>query len=462
MLQKIIVFCLSLFLLIPIVSIHAFTGDVELVLEDVGIVPTHPKNGDLVSITADIYNAGSKNTDSLTSLITVAYFVDGNLLHIDEIGNIEPGISNKIKITSPQIWKYDVGYHDITVIIDYHDTLNDQYDSPLNNSIDQNLIIIPPKNTEILLEANPQYFLLGAKTSKVTMSLFDSDSFEFLNDKTITLSFDGNESDLLTDSQGKISFSNTLPSSNHVNIEASFDGADDYSSTHSSLTLYQFPPEVFSSLVLKLSDSELYDFENNSFEILIYEDSYEKLIKKIQPDSTTLFDSETFWVSLSPGNNYFAEIYLDGRIFFVTDNDLLQEGSVIVKKIKVPEMGKIKFVVTDEMDQLVTDSVITNWIYTYSAADGFTEWVDVIPAIREPYVAKAVLSDERVIKSEPFLVFPGERKIIEISTANTLQKYEIPSWIKNNAGWWADGLIDDSSFVEGMQFLIQEGMINLS
>ena len=23
----------------------------------------------------------------------------------------------------------------------------------------------------------------------------------------------------------------------------------------------------------------------------------------------------------------------------------------------------------------------------------------------------------------------------------------IPSWIKNNAGWWADGQIDDSSFV---------------
>ena len=25
---------------------------------------------------------------------------------------------------------------------------------------------------------------------------------------------------------------------------------------------------------------------------------------------------------------------------------------------------------------------------------------------------------------------------------------EIPVWIKNNAGWWADGSIDDSSFVQ--------------
>ena len=31
----------------------------------------------------------------------------------------------------------------------------------------------------------------------------------------------------------------------------------------------------------------------------------------------------------------------------------------------------------------------------------------------------------------------------------------IPGWIKNNAGWWADGQIDDSSFVSGLQCLSQ-------
>jgi len=32
------------------------------------------------------------------------------------------------------------------------------------------------------------------------------------------------------------------------------------------------------------------------------------------------------------------------------------------------------------------------------------------------------------------------------------QKYsasnEIPGWIKSNTGWWADGKIDDSSFIQ--------------
>ena len=35
----------------------------------------------------------------------------------------------------------------------------------------------------------------------------------------------------------------------------------------------------------------------------------------------------------------------------------------------------------------------------------------------------------------------------------------IPAWIKNNAGWWADGQIPDSTFVDGIQFLIKEGII---
>ena len=35
----------------------------------------------------------------------------------------------------------------------------------------------------------------------------------------------------------------------------------------------------------------------------------------------------------------------------------------------------------------------------------------------------------------------------------------IPAWIKNNAGWWADGQIDDNTFVQGIQFLIKAGII---
>jgi hypothetical protein len=38
---------------------------------------------------------------------------------------------------------------------------------------------------------------------------------------------------------------------------------------------------------------------------------------------------------------------------------------------------------------------------------------------------------------------------------------KVPTWIKNNAGWWADGSIDDDSFVQGIQFLIKEKIIEI-
>ena len=35
----------------------------------------------------------------------------------------------------------------------------------------------------------------------------------------------------------------------------------------------------------------------------------------------------------------------------------------------------------------------------------------------------------------------------------------VPDWVKNTAGWWASEQIDDSAFLQGIQYLIKEGMI---
>jgi len=41
----------------------------------------------------------------------------------------------------------------------------------------------------------------------------------------------------------------------------------------------------------------------------------------------------------------------------------------------------------------------------------------------------------------------------------SVDETSIPAWIKNNAGWWATDQIDDSSFLQGIQYLIQEGIM---
>lgn len=38
----------------------------------------------------------------------------------------------------------------------------------------------------------------------------------------------------------------------------------------------------------------------------------------------------------------------------------------------------------------------------------------------------------------------------------------VPEWIKTNAGWWADGTLDDESFLNGITYLIENDIINVS
>jgi len=56
-----------------------------------------------------------------------------------------------------------------------------------------------------------------------------------------------------------------------------------------------------------------------------------------------------------------------------------------------------------------------------------------------------------------------KEKIIDIpdlpeQASETAQEH-VPDWIRNNAGWWADGLITEDDFVQGIQFLIRQGTI---
>jgi len=37
---------------------------------------------------------------------------------------------------------------------------------------------------------------------------------------------------------------------------------------------------------------------------------------------------------------------------------------------------------------------------------------------------------------------------------------EIPNWVRNNASWWSEGLISDSDYVSGIQYLMQEGLLS--
>ena len=58
-----------------------------------------------------------------------------------------------------------------------------------------------------------------------------------------------------------------------------------------------------------------------------------------------------------------------------------------------------------------------------------------------------------------------EGKIISDNPSSIQEKdsmqSQIPDWIRNNASWWVEGNIDDQAFVAGIQYLIKEGIISI-
>ena len=45
--------------------------------------------------------------------------------------------------------------------------------------------------------------------------------------------------------------------------------------------------------------------------------------------------------------------------------------------------------------------------------------------------------------------------------SNQISTIQIPSWVKNNAKYWHDGAIDDSTFAQGIQYMIKQGIITI-
>lgn len=70
------------------------------------------------------------------------------------------------------------------------------------------------------------------------------------------------------------------------------------------------------------------------------------------------------------------------------------------------------------------------------------------------------LDDNTFIQGIEYMI---QNKIILISQTQqeTSESQEIPSWIRNNAGWWADGQIDDKTFVQGLEFMIKFGILSV-
>ena len=91
---------------------------------------------------------------------------------------------------------------------------------------------------------------------------------------------------------------------------------------------------------------------------------------------------------------------------------------------------------------------------TTAYAETIPEWVKN----NAGWWSEGLIGDSEFVSGIQYLI--KEEIMIIPETKTGLQTSEgIPEWVKNNAGWWSEGQIDDSTFVQGIQFLIEQGIM---
>jgi hypothetical protein len=74
--------------------------------------------------------------------------------------------------------------------------------------------------------------------------------------------------------------------------------------------------------------------------------------------------------------------------------------------------------------------------------------------------SEGTITDSDFVQGIQYLIKQGIMKV-PATQSGTSSSTTIPSWIKNNAKWWSEGTIGDSDFVQGIQYLITQGIIKV-
>jgi len=194
------------------VDLFGEVNSVDLVLNDIWIEPENPRNGEWVTIRGSVYNTGVIPSGEVSDVVTVGFLVNGELLEINVLDNILPGIENGVEISSGPIFHAIPGNHIVTGIVNYHDTLSHLRDNPENNIIQKIFQIGTEAPSIINFDVYQQY---DEKTKKQHVRVQGelTDIFhERLENQEIIIDIEEIvQEKIITDAIGQFSFNTDMP-----------------------------------------------------------------------------------------------------------------------------------------------------------------------------------------------------------------------------------------------------------
>jgi len=109
-------------------------------------------------------------------------------------------------------------------------------------------------------------------------------------------------------------------------------------------------------------------------------------------------------------------------------------------------------------DSQFPDSTIYN-ILGYENQSSMPEWV----RNNAKWWSDGLIDDESFVQGVQYLVKENIISIQDSSQSNAITPdNKIPDWVRNNAKWWSDGLIGEKEFLNGIEFLVSAGVIKIN
>jgi hypothetical protein len=229
-----------------------------------------------------------------------------------------------------------------------------------------------------------------------------------------------------------------------------------------------------------LNDPYSYD-DTNIVHFLITKNELEKINEKLGPDNYDNLKMDLKLVPLDAISKSSTEFYLvdasnwekkipttvniswDGN--YGANQDIPFEFTFFDENRSLIKDLRYSYIVRDEFDQEIArndgDDLVNPGIVSPEGID-----VQRIYVPSEGQIRVDILVYGTGLDYDPTYAGIGSG-IIEIGPGSTStipsvpETTSIPSWIKNNAGWWATGEIDDGSFVQGIQYLIKQDILKI-
>ena len=207
---------------------------------------------------------------------------------------------------------------------------------------------------------------------------------------------------------------------------------------HISSTIQKDPPPY------QLSNLELYHFpsgavtgkfnpESGVIELIPYEETFSEVQKILDQHGFIVVTVQSPEFSVIENGNYVNQV----------DEQKIRELELLIDMIQAQGL---KIVPVGEIDLHSGGISIPSWIKNNAG-----------------WWSKDQIGDSDFVLGIQFLINEGIMRVPPSTPDSTSEiTNEIPSWVKNNAGWWSQGVITDTDFVSGIQWLINNGIIKIA